>query len=142
MLKDFTPSAFTMGLLAAFVGTASSFAIVLQGLRAMGASEAEAASGERQRSRDSIRLGLEKLKSSFNKLYQRELRNDPFLAGRVELEFVVESSGEVSYCRVASSGLNNSALESKLCNRLKLADFGAESVARATELQSFNFEPN
>ncbi len=34
-----------MGLLAAFVGTASSFAIVLQGLRAMGATEAEAASG-------------------------------------------------------------------------------------------------
>ena len=34
-----------MGALAAFVGTASSFAIVLQGLRAMGASEAEAASG-------------------------------------------------------------------------------------------------
>lgn len=45
MLKDFTPSAGMMGLLAAFVGTASSFAVVLQGLRAMGASEAEAASG-------------------------------------------------------------------------------------------------
>lgn len=34
-----------MGLLAAFVGFASSFAVVLQGLRAAGATEAEAASG-------------------------------------------------------------------------------------------------
>ena len=45
MLKDLTPSAASLGLLAGFVGTASSFAVVLQGLRAMGASEAEAASG-------------------------------------------------------------------------------------------------
>ena len=33
------------GLLAAFVGTASSFAVVLQGLTAVGASQAQAASG-------------------------------------------------------------------------------------------------
>ncbi|MEM7270295.1 MAG: benzoate/H(+) symporter BenE family transporter [Pseudomonadota bacterium] len=45
MFKEFSLSATTMGLLAAFVGTASSFAVVLAGLRAMGASEAEAASG-------------------------------------------------------------------------------------------------
>ncbi|MEX2520194.1 MAG: benzoate/H(+) symporter BenE family transporter [Paracoccaceae bacterium] len=45
MIRDFSASALFMGVLAAFVGFASSFAVVLQGLRAAGATEAEAASG-------------------------------------------------------------------------------------------------
>lgn len=45
MLKDLSPSAVFMGLLAAFVGYASAFAVVLQGLRGVGATEAEAATG-------------------------------------------------------------------------------------------------
>jgi benzoate membrane transport protein len=40
-----SPRALFAGVLAAFVGFASSFAVVVQGLRAVGASEAEAASG-------------------------------------------------------------------------------------------------
>ena len=45
MLKDLSASAILMGLVAAFVGFASSFAIVLQGLAAMGATPVQAASG-------------------------------------------------------------------------------------------------
>ncbi|MEL7464119.1 MAG: benzoate/H(+) symporter BenE family transporter [Pseudomonadota bacterium] len=45
MLRDLSFSAVFMGALAAFVGFASSFAVVLEGLRAMGATEAQAASG-------------------------------------------------------------------------------------------------
>ncbi len=45
MLRDLTPQSVFMGVLAAFVGFASSFAVVLQGLRGVGASEVEAASG-------------------------------------------------------------------------------------------------
>ena len=45
MLRDFSLQAGFAGLLAAFVGFASSFAIVLQGLTATGANNAEAASG-------------------------------------------------------------------------------------------------
>ncbi|QIE56208.1 benzoate/H(+) symporter BenE family transporter [Pikeienuella piscinae] len=45
MFRDLSASSVFMGLLAAFVGFASSFAVVLQGLRAAGATEAEAASG-------------------------------------------------------------------------------------------------
>ena len=44
-LHDASWQALAMGLLVAFVGFASSFAVVLQGLRAVGASEAQAASG-------------------------------------------------------------------------------------------------
>ncbi|HSG56057.1 MAG TPA: benzoate/H(+) symporter BenE family transporter, partial [Paracoccaceae bacterium] len=45
MIKDITLRAVAMGLLAAFVGYAASFAIVLAGLDAMGASPAQAATG-------------------------------------------------------------------------------------------------
>lgn len=45
MFKEFSPQAFFMGLLTAFAGFASSFAVVLQGLKAVGASDAQAASG-------------------------------------------------------------------------------------------------
>ena len=44
-LSSFSLQAAAAGLLAAFVGFASSFAVVVHGLRAAGASEAEAASG-------------------------------------------------------------------------------------------------
>ncbi|MFP5076724.1 benzoate/H(+) symporter BenE family transporter [Rhizobium sp. YIM 134829] len=45
MLRTLSLQSSFMGLLAAFVGFASSFAVVLHGLRSVGASEAEAASG-------------------------------------------------------------------------------------------------
>lgn len=44
-LREVSPPAVSAGLLASFVGFASSFAIILQGLRAAGATEAQAASG-------------------------------------------------------------------------------------------------
>lgn len=45
MFKDFSGQSAFMGSLAAFVGFTSAFAIVLQGLRSVGATEAQAASG-------------------------------------------------------------------------------------------------
>ena len=45
MLKDLSAQSFFMGCLTAFVGFASSFAVVLQGLKGVGASDFEAASG-------------------------------------------------------------------------------------------------
>ncbi|MDO5896416.1 benzoate/H(+) symporter BenE family transporter [Agrobacterium sp. Azo12] len=45
MLKDFSVQSLFMGCLTAFVGFASSFAVVLQGLKGVGATDFEAASG-------------------------------------------------------------------------------------------------
>jgi benzoate membrane transport protein len=45
MLKDFSVQSLFMGILTAFVGFASSFAVVLHGLQAVGASETQAAAG-------------------------------------------------------------------------------------------------
>lgn len=45
MIRELSPSAVYMGLLAAFVGYTASFAIVLAGLTSMGATETQAATG-------------------------------------------------------------------------------------------------
>lgn len=45
MLRDFSGQSLLMGLLTAFVGFVSSFAVVLQGLKGVGASDVQAASG-------------------------------------------------------------------------------------------------
>lgn len=45
MLRDFSAQSLFMGMLTAFVGFASSFAVVLHGLTGVGASEVQAASG-------------------------------------------------------------------------------------------------
>ncbi len=45
MIREFSPQALSAGLLASFVGFASSFAVILRGLAAMGADPAQAASG-------------------------------------------------------------------------------------------------
>lgn len=45
MHKDFSPQSLLMGLLVAFVGFASSFAVVLQGLKGVGATDTQAAAG-------------------------------------------------------------------------------------------------
>ena len=45
MRQDFSASALAAGLLAAFVGFASTFAVIIRGLTAVGATPAQAASG-------------------------------------------------------------------------------------------------
>ena len=45
MLKQFSLPALYMGLLAAFVGYSSSFAIILAGLKAVGATDGQAVTG-------------------------------------------------------------------------------------------------
>lgn len=109
---------------------------------ALAKAEAEAASRTRPRSQENIRLAVESLKSSFNKLYTRELRQDPFLEGLLMLEVVIEPNGYVSFCRVVSSELNNPEFESKIVSRMYLADFGEANVLQTTINIPFPFHPN
>tara|TARA_R110001592_G_scaffold137324_1_gene355224 strand:- start:8779 stop:9750 length:972 start_codon:yes stop_codon:yes gene_type:complete len=109
---------------------------------ALAKAEAEAANSVKSRNQENIRLTTESLKSSFNKLYLRELRKDPFLEGTLLLEVVIEPTGDVSYCRVVSSELNNSDFESKIVSRMYLADFGEANVLQTTINIPIPFIPN
>ncbi|GGE72457.1 hypothetical protein GCM10011533_26020 [Streptosporangium jomthongense] len=85
-----------------------------------------ASAGERAMS--NIRKVFDAGKTALYSLYQRELRQDPTLKGKVLLELVIEPDGSVSACKVVSSDLNKPALEQKIAMRVRLFNFGADNV--------------
>lgn len=86
----------------------------------------ESSGGERAMS--NIRQVFDSGKTALYSLYQRELRKDPTLAGRVLLELVIEPDGSVSACKVVSSELESPMLEQKIAMRVRLFNFGANNV--------------
>lgn len=82
--------------------------------------------GERPMS--NIRQVFDSGKTALYSLYQRELRKDPTLAGKVLLELVIEPDGSVSACKVVSSELGNPALAQKIALRVRLFNFGTDNV--------------
>lgn len=90
------------------------------------ASTQKSAVGERPMS--NIRQVFDSGKAALYSLYQRELRKDPTLAGKVLLELVIEPDGAVSACEVVSSELGNPPLEQKIALRVRLFNFGADNV--------------
>jgi TonB family protein len=78
------------------------------------------------RSQEEIQEILDRNKRSIYALYNRELRFDPTLRGKVVLAITIAPSGEVTDCRVVSSELNAPSLERKLVLLIKGIDFGAK----------------
>jgi len=81
-----------------------------------------------ERAMSNIRQVFDSGKTALYSLYQRELRQDPTLAGKVLLELVIEPDGSVSACNVISSELGNLALAQKIAMRVRLFNFGAANV--------------
>lgn len=88
--------------------------------------KAEPSVGERAMS--NIRKVFDAQKSALYSMYQRELRQDPTLEGKVLLELVIEPDGSVSACEVVSSELEHPKLEQRIAMRVRLFNFGADSV--------------
>lgn len=97
--------------------------------------------GSSGRSDESVRKVFDRNKGSIFSIYNRALRKDPSLQGKVTIKMVIEPSGAVSSVKLVSSELNNPTLERKLIARVKLINFGAEEVARTTVNYSFDFLP-
>ena len=94
------------------------------------------------RSDESMRKVMERNKGAVFGIYNRALRRDPGLEGRLVVEMVIESDGRVSAARVISSELNNPALEAKLLARIRLINFGRLSVGQTTLNYIFDFLPS
>lgn len=93
----------------------------------------EATSSAKTRSREELRRTMDANKAAIYSIYNRELRRKPSLRGRITPELVIEPDGVVSECSVVESTLNEPALERKICNRLRLVNFGAKpGVGRTT----------
>jgi protein TonB len=85
------------------------------------------------RNEEYIQIMFDRNKSGLFTLYNRELRKDASLKGKVVMNITIAPSGKVTSASIVSSQLGNPTLESKILQRVKLINFGVEDVP------SFNF---
>lgn len=95
-----------------------------------------------QRTEISIRRTLEANKSRLYALYNRALRKDPFLKGKVMFEIEIQPNGAISRVDIKSSGLNNAKLERQLTVILRSIRFPEEEVSVMTTIWAIEFLPN
>ncbi len=93
------------------------------------------------RSREEIELVFDKNKGAIYALYNRALRDNPSLQGKVVLELTIAPWGEVTNCRVVSSDLNDPDLERKLVARVKMFRFEDRDVEAVTTTKPIDFFP-
>lgn len=93
------------------------------------------------RSREEIEMVFDKNKGAIYALYNRALRRDPTLQGKLVLKLTIEPSGAVSFCEVVSTELQDNELLRKLVSRIKLFRFDAKDVATITTTKPIDFFP-
>ena len=98
-------------------------------------------SGKASRSREEIELVFDKNKGAIFALYNRALRQDPSLEGKIVLRLTIAPSGEVTFCELVSSELGNPDLENKLVQRIKMFRFDAKDVEAITTTKPIDFFP-
>ena len=98
-------------------------------------------SGKASRSREEIELVFDKNKGAIFALYNRALRQDPSLEGKLVLRLTIAPNGAVTFCEVVSSELNDPELERKLVARIKLFRFESKDVEPITTTKPIDFFP-
>jgi protein TonB len=96
--------------------------------QAQGGTLQKGSSGKASRSIEEIKLVFERHKGAIYALYNRALRDEPALQGKVVLELKIAPSGQVEGLRIVSSELKAEELEKKLLARIRQFDFGAKDV--------------
>ena len=100
------------------------------------------ASGKASRSIEDIKLVFDRYKGSIYTIYNRALRDDPTLHGKVVVKLTIAPSGQVLDCQLVSSELRSPDLERKLIVRIKQFDFGARAVDTMVVTYPIDFLPS
>ena len=111
------------------------------GIGPAGGASRSGTSGKASRSREEIELVFDKNKGAIFALYNRALRRDPSLEGKLVLKLTIDPNGSVSFCEVVSSELGDSELERKLVARIRLFRFEARDVEAITTTKPIDFFP-
>jgi outer membrane biosynthesis protein TonB len=93
------------------------------------------------RSSEEIQVIFDRNKGALNAIYNRALRLNPALAGKVVLRLTIAPSGAVTACELISSELKDPELEHKLIARVQLFDFGQKSATATTITYPIDFFP-
>jgi TonB family protein len=99
------------------------------------------ASNRPSRSREEIEVVFDRNKGAIFALYNRALRQNPALVGKVVLRLTIEPDGRVTACEIVSSELGDADLEQKLVQRVLLFQFEAKDVESITTTKPIDFFP-
>jgi periplasmic protein TonB len=107
-----------------------------------GGTVQKGADSKASRSIEDIRLVMERNKAAIYAIYNRALREDPALAGKIVVELKIAPSGEVLDCQIVSSEVHAPEFERKLLARIKQFDFGAKDVSVMVLSYPLDFLPS
>ena len=94
------------------------------------------------RTDEEIQIVFDRYKAALYRIYNKELRKDPTLRGKILLRISIEPSGAVSLCKVESTDLASPELVAKIVERIKRFNFGPkEDVLKLTILYPIDFLP-
>ena len=99
-------------------------------------------SGKASRSIEEIKLVFERNKGAIYAIYNRALREEPGLQGKVVLELKIAPAGNVIDCKIISSELKTPELEAKLLARIRQFDFGTKDVDQMIVTWPVDFLPS
>ena len=94
------------------------------------------------RTDEEIQIVFDRYKSALYRIYNRELRKNPTLQGKVVIRLTIEPNGAVSACKMESSDMDSPDLEQKIVARVLKFNFGTkEGVPAVTILYPIDFLP-
>jgi protein TonB len=78
------------------------------------------------RTLEEIQLIFDRNKGAFYTLYNRALRDNPSLRGKITLRLTIAPNGSVTAAEIVDSELNNPDLEQRVLTRVRTLNFGAK----------------
>ncbi|MBW2476965.1 MAG: AgmX/PglI C-terminal domain-containing protein [Deltaproteobacteria bacterium] len=94
------------------------------------------------RTDEEIQIVFDRYKAALYRIYNKELRKDPTLRGKLLLRIIIEPAGDVSFCQVESTDLGSDQLVNMIVDRVKRFNFGPkEDVPQVTILYPIDFLP-
>jgi uncharacterized coiled-coil protein SlyX len=94
------------------------------------------------RTDEEIQIVFDRYKATLYRIYNRKLREDPTLRGKLLLRLTIEPGGEVSMCEAESTDLASPELVAQIVARVKRFNFGPkEGVPPTTILYPIDFLP-
>ena len=106
------------------------------------AKKSKVAGRKSSRSENEIEQVFQKNKGVIYNIYNRALRKDSTLEGKVVVEITIDPSGKVIQCKVISSELGAPDLERKIVARIKMFKFKPADVLETTVKYPIDFLPS
>jgi protein TonB len=111
-------------------------------VKAVGSENRQGRKGKgASRSMEEIQVVFDRNKGVIYAMYNRALRKDPSVQGKLVLRLTISPSGKVITCELVSNELGSPELGRKVVQRVKMFSFGAKDVEEVTVTYPIDFLP-